>query len=285
MNNVVDAVRFEHMLKSNGIPPRPAILETISRELEKDIPDFRLLERAVLSDVAIAGGIIKTVNSPFFGLQRRVRTALEALEVMGLRMTAQIVACIALKNLFPDRRLLRFWDASVKIAEISSWLVNVNKWPGIKAEDAYTFGLFRDCGVAVLMQRVPHYGEVLRQANEDATRPFTEVEEVMIPVSHAHVGAMMTQSWWLPLDLTEAIRYHHDVEAISPVGSHRSVPLRSAFLIAVSQVAERLLQQATGLCHTREWDKLGAACLERLELDEEQMAGLLDESRAIIVLE
>lgn len=285
MNHVVDAVQFEHALKENGIPPRPRILEVISKELQKEMPDFRLLERAVLSDVAIAGGIIKTVNSPFFGLQRRVRTALEALEVMGLRMAGQIIACIALKSVFPDQRLLRFWDASVKIAEISSWLVTVNRWPGIKAEDAYTFGLFRDCGVAVLMQRLPNYGDVLRRANEDATRPFTEVEEDEIPVSHAHVGAMLTQSWWLPLDITEGIRHHHDVKAISPAGSLSPIPLRSAFLIAVSQVAECLFQQATGLCHTREWEKLGGACMDRLSLDDQRMSELLEESRAIIASE
>lgn len=283
MNVTIDIAEFESNLRATGIPPRPSILEMIACEMARDEPELLVLERALRSDVAIAAGIIKTANAPAFGLQRRVRTVLEAMQVLGLRVVAQVVACVALRAAFPDPKYDRFWDASSQIASLSSWLVQVNRWPGMRPDEAYTFGLFRDCGIAVLLQRMPGYIDVLRQANADPSGSFTEREESVMPVSHAHVGAMMTQSWGLPAEIVEAVRYHHDALAIAPDVPTGITPVKSAFLIAISQMGEFLFQQATAQSLTREWEKLGAACQQRLGIDDAQLAELLIESRSQLV--
>lgn len=282
VTEIVDLDEFEAFLRANGIPPRPAVLELIAVELRRDEPDLAVLERALCSDVAIAAGMIKTANSPAFGLQRRVRTVLDALQIMGLRVAAQVVACVALRAAFPDPKLNRFWDASFKIAGLSSWLVQVNRWPGLRPDESYTFGLFRDCGIAVLLQRMPNYMEILRLANEDPVGLFTAREESVLPVSHAHVGAMMTQSWGLPEETCEGVRYHHDPHAIAPTVSAGMLPDKSAFMIAVSQTAECILQRLTGQCATREWEKLGDACMQRLGLDGARFELLLEEAADVI---
>lgn len=282
MNMPVDAFHFEATLRENGIPPRPAVLEVISREVRKESPDLRLLDQAVRSDVAIAGGLIKIANSSYFGAQRRVRSVLEAMAMLGLQATAQAVACVALRNAFPNMNLDRFWDASAKIAALAGWLVGERRWKGVRAEDAYTLGLFRDCGIAVILQRIPAYTDVLRQANAEAVRSFTAVEEDLLPVSHAQVGAMMTEAWWLPDEITEAIRHHHDLAAIRIDGDAASPSANSRALIAVVQLAEYLFQQATGLSATREWGKLGEACLGRLQIGADELPELVQGAAAAL---
>lgn len=268
----MDAAQFEAHLRKNGIPPRPAIIDIVGREMRKDSPDLRVLERALRSDVAIAAGLIQTVNSPYFGAQCRIGSILEALEMLGLRAAAEIVACVALRSAFPTPRLERFWDASVRIAELSAWLVGINR-PGIRADDAYTFGLFRDCGIAVLFQRVPSYAELLKQANEEQVRPFTAVESAQLPLNHAQVGAMLAKDWGLGEAIVEAMRNHHDVHSMVTVGEVDSGDNPGA-LIAISQLAEYLFQQSTGLSDTEEWGKLGNACLLRLGMLDDDLPSL-----------
>lgn len=265
---------FEASLKVNGIPPRPAVLETLGAELRKAEPDLLTLEHALSSDVAIAAALIKTVNSPYFGLTRYVRSVREAITVLGLSSTSKVVACAALHVAFPGHRLDRFWDSSLKVASLSAWLVSIRRWPGVRPEDAYTFGLFRDCGIAVMLTRSPAYVEVLRKANTNPVESFTDIERQAMPLSHVQVGAMMTQSWWLPLGIIEAVRHHHEVRAVTSPREFSSLPDESATLIAIAQLAERLLQLASGLSETREWDKLGSASLERLMIDSEELPSL-----------
>ena len=271
---LVDAELFENTLRDIGIPPRPAALDVIAREIQKDSPDLHVLEKALRGDVALSAGVIKVANSTYFGLQTRVRTILEAIEVMGLRSVSKVIACVSLRTAFPNLNLERFWDGSMKVATLSAWLVGEKRWKGLSQEDAYTFGLFRDCGIAVLLQRMPSYVDVLRKANTDASQPFTEIECDVIPVSHAHVGAILTQAWWLPLEISEGIRHHHDLQAIETGISDLNLPTRSGTLIAVSQMGEYFVQQITGKSHTREWEKLGEACLNRLSIDKDELTDL-----------
>ncbi|MCK9200957.1 MAG: HDOD domain-containing protein [Gallionella sp.] len=264
---------FERSIIDVGIPPCPVILDRFMAETNKDEPDYTRLASIIGTDVGLAAGLIKTANSPFFGLRQRVRSVNEALAILGLKTASRAVAGIILRNSFPNVvNLERFWDASARIAHLSGWLAQYLKIRGLRAEDAYTFGLFRDCGIPVLLGRFPNYAAVLDEANRDAVRSFTEVEEAAMPTNHAMVGCILAQSWWLPEEICLAIRNHHDRDAIESANS--ALPMLSRRLIATSQLAEHIVQQQLGLSLTQEWPKLGAACLQILDIGEAQLETL-----------
>lgn len=269
--------QFETALRENRIPPCPAALERIAIEMNKETPDFRQLSYIISSDVALAAGLIRLANSPYFGARRRVSSVAEALMLLGLDTASQAVACIALGEAFPNAKAMeRFWDASAQIATLSGWLASEHKWPGVRSQEAYTYGLFRDCGIAILLQHFPDYGKVLQRANDEATRPFTEIEDEVLPTNHAIMGAMMTQSWWLPDNISEAVRHHHSLfENAAPKQAFR-------YLIAIAQLAEYLLQNITGMSKTCEWAKLGPICLEQLGLDPVELEALEEKARALL---
>ncbi len=56
-------------------------------------------------------------------------------------------------------------------------------------------------------------------------------------------------------------------------------------MIAVSQLAEYLLQQQSGLSLTQEWAKLGPACMQLLNLNESGMERVIAESAEVIAAE
>jgi HD-like signal output (HDOD) protein len=200
---------------------------------------------------------------------------------LGLKTASRAVASIILRNAFPNvANLERFWDASARIARVSGWLAQSLKIRGLPADDAYTFGLFRDCGIPVLLGRFPNYEKLLAAANGDAERSFTGVEETELPTNHAMVGCILAQSWWLPEEICLAIRNHHDLMALESVSFN--LPMQSRRLIAIAQLAEYIVQQQLGLSLTLEWSKLGAACLQLLDIDEEQLEALQTEAVPIV---
>lgn len=271
---------FERTLIDVGIPPCPAILTRFMDEAGKDEPDFNRLAAIIGSDVGISAGLIKTANSPYFGMRQRVRSVNEALTVLGLKASSRAVAGIILRNSFPNvPNLERFWDASARIARLSGWLAQQLRIRGLMAEDAYTYGLFRDCGIPVLLRRFPGYEKVLAAANADATRSFTAVEDAGIPTNHAMVGCILAQSWWLPEEICLAIRNQHDLTALESAGS--DLPMLSRRLIATAQLAEHIVQRQLGLSLTQEWQKLGAACLQILDIGEDRLEELYAEAAPV----
>ena len=272
---------LEKNLRAIDIPPRPLIIDRIRSEMLQDEPCFRRVGQLINADVGLAAGLIRTASSPSFGLRARVRSVADALMLLGLDVTSRAVAAISLRRAFPNSgHYVRFWDASARIAALSGWLAQEVGLPGLHAADAYTFGLFRDCGIVILLRRLPGYQQTLARANVDAKRSFTAVEQADCPTDHAAIGALMAVDWWLPDEMCQAIRHHHERSALAPAASE--LPRVSRLLIAVSQTAEHLLQELRGASRTQEWVKLGDACLPLLGLDEDGLRSLHAGATAII---
>lgn len=274
---------LESTLKDTGIPSRPAILDRVHIEMGKDEPDLNLLARIISADVALSGGLISIANSPYFGFHGRVRSVNEALMVLGLDVACRAIAGLILRKLFPVTLAMeRFWDASASIARLSGWLAQ-HADIGIKipASDAYTFGLFRDCGIAVLLTRFPYYHDVLSHANEEKTLSFTQVEEVQCPTNHAVIGSLLAQSWWLPESISTAIRVHHDYSVLEK-NDTTLLPDETRGLIAIAQFAENIFQHHTGLSKSQEWSKSSEVCMQLLEINEEQLEGFYEEGAPVL---
>lgn len=276
----LDAV-LERVIKANDIPPRPLIIDRIRAAMSQDVPDFRQVGQLIGADVSLAAGLIKTANSPYFGFQSRARSVQEALMMLGLDVTSRAVAAISLRQAFPNSgHYERFWDASARIAALSGWLAQRVRKPKLRADDAYTFGLFRDCGIVILLRRFPDYAQTLARANKDSERLFTAVEQQDYPSDHTMLGCLLAQNWWLPEEVCQAIRHHHDPSAIDMFES--GLPLASRYLVAVSQTAEHILQQLTGASQTQEWPKLGNSCQRLLSLDQAMLDDLYGEGAELL---
>ena len=275
---------FERTIIGIDIPPCPIILNKFMAEAAKEDPNYALMAGIVEADVAISASLIKTANSPFFGIRQRVRSVKEALAILGMTTASRAIAGIILRNTFPTiPNMERFWDASTRIARLSGWLAQYYKLPGLLAEDAYTFGLFRDCGIPVLLKRYPHYNTVLAKANQDVERGFIDVEEAELPTNHAILGCILAQSWWLPEDIFMAIRHHHDLSALN--NDRYELSILSRNLIATSQLAEHIVQHQLGLSLTQEWSKLGHICLRLMGINKYQLEELYAVVESIVITE
>ncbi|MEI7456887.1 MAG: HDOD domain-containing protein [Nitrosomonadales bacterium] len=272
---------IERSILDIGIPPCPLILDRFMNEARQDEPDFNRLASIIGSDVGLSAGLIKTANSPYFGLRQRVRSVNEALTVLGLKPASRAVAGIILRKAFPNvPNMERFWDASARVAHLSGWLAQYLNIRGLRSEDTYTFGLFRDCGIPVLLGRFPQYEKILIEANSSTEQSFTEIENSGLSTNHAMIGCILAQSWWLPEEICLAIRNHHDLVALESLSSQ--LPLLSRRLIATAQLAEHIVQNQLGLSMTNEWDKLGDVCQRILELNDASLNTLYSEAESIV---
>jgi HD-like signal output (HDOD) protein len=240
------------LIKEIGIPPCPAVLAEFMAESNRDEPDFRRLSHLINKDVALAASVLKTINSPLYGLTRKARTVQDALALLGLRETSRLIAGLLLRRAFASSQspaMYEFWDASSRVAMIAAYLAR--ELDVIRLDEAHTFALFRDCGVPVLLTRYAEYESLLAMTRCENERRRSEIERSRYGFDHALVSATLAQTWHLPEDICQSIRIHNLYDRprfqSDPQGG------RAAPLIAVALLAEQLHRIHRGTYDSAVW--------------------------------
>ena len=216
MRDKLDAKAAEQVLSGIHLPPCPAILMNVMKEARSPNADMGKISRLVSQDIGMSAPMLKLVNSPYFRLRSRVSSVQQAVTVLGLKNTVNLVCNVALRtNVVPKLEgMEEFWNYSSLTALVASYIAA--KMPGMSRDDAYTIGLFHDCGVPVLMQKYPDYRnnvDDLAHVNGN----ICEIENACYSTTHAAVGNLLARSWLLPQQMCRAILYHHDITIFSSV--------------------------------------------------------------------
>ncbi len=265
----------EKIIASVAIPPRPAIVDAVLEERAKPEPNLRRIAQLVSTDVGLAAAVLKTVNSPFFGLRRQVTAIDHAVNMLGMKNVGALVMGLSLRNAVPTQGLDRFWDEAARTALVSAFLAQTLGCS--PKEDAHLFGLFRDAGIPLLMRRFPNYRDVLKKANAEPARSFTDVEDAELGTNHAVVGALLAKGWQLPEHIRLAIGQHHDLDVFAS-----QLPSESLNLIALSVLAEHIESTVSRLSSNIEWEKRGASVLNHLMLGEQQHDELIKDAQSML---
>ncbi len=272
---------LERVALSIGIPPCPAILLDLSAETKKEMPDFAKIEALIGKDVGLSATLLKTVNSPFYGLSSKISTTKQAIAMLGLSMLSRTITGLVLRQAFVSKDAVsmeRFWDASARIAIAASFIAKALR--GLNKDEAYTFGLFQNCGIPILMQRFPTYKDTLGNANNATDLKFTDVEDQAHGTDHATMGYLLTKSWNLPDTLSQAIRFHHEYAVLD--GKQIGLTEESQGLIAVGLLADHLVASHTGKNFSVEWTKGGALAMSFIGISEGELEDIYEDNKHLL---
>lgn len=281
---------LEKTVLNLGIPPCPGILLDLAEEARKEEPDLQRIEQLICADVGLSAALIKTVNSPFYGLRSKVNSIMQAIHMLGLSQLSLMVMAMMLRNVLTGINhvdMSRFWENSSRIAIISSYISCRLPYIGsadhkqrqLFKDEAYTFGLFQDAGIAIMLNHYDSYKETLGMANQTLDEKFTAVEDAAYGQNHAMIGHLMAQSWGLPEAMTQAIRSHHEHAKLAEDKSF--LPNASRDFIAVALLAERAIQLVNGRNQTCEWQKGGPWVMEHFGFSEADFNSIIEGIRIL----
>lgn len=257
---------LDALVQSIRIPPRPSLLADVQLEMGQDDPDPRKIGQLVSKDVAMSASLLKSANSAYFALPRKAETVEQAANLLGVNQCySLILGLIARKSMHGNGlALASFWDTATKR---SFAMARVARGTRICPPDtAHTFGLFCDIGIPMLLSRFPDYTTTLREAHNDLHCQITEIEDRRHGTNHAAISSIMSRSWGLSPDVTEAIRFHHFYELINESGTSKTV----GGLLAMCILAERAIQMYRGIHETAEWNRGGVAACDMLAISEHE---------------
>lgn len=249
-------------LRGIPIPPCPQIVSALLAEARREEPDFTRIARLVSADVALAAAVLKLANSPFFGLRRKMQSVKQAAAVLGLRNLLKIIYGVMLKECLGGTKapaLRRFWERSNYNAVVCTYFAA--RRSGVSIDDAYSFGLFHDAGIAVMLQKHADYTQTLKEANA-GPRVVTAVEDERYPTNHVVVGALLGRDWHLPDHVVWAIRFHHDYSIFTAARPGITAEVRA--LVAIRLLSEHVVARFLNHGDDAEWGRDKATALQHL---------------------
>ncbi len=267
----LEAERIARELK---LPPCPTLLDQFHKAMNDDEADQSKLVKLVSGDLALSAAVLKTVNSPAYGLSRTTSSIQQALTIIGLRATSNLLSRLLFRQAFPagsGATMQNFWQESSTITDTSMEIARQIR--GLNADEATTYMVFRDCGMAVMINRFPDYAAVWQAHCEGRAYDALKMEQQQHQTNHAHVGYALAKEWRVPESLSIAILCHHEIA--KPSGEPlklRGAPVKlAAFGLLIDQIVA--LRKNRGI--TADWEIAEGFALTQLGISPDDMVGLI----------
>lgn len=278
--------KAEIFIDSIKLPAQANVIMEINKEVSGKDPDIQKITNLVRRDIAISAAVIKTVNSPLFGLRAEVTSITQALTLLGLNNFHKVVLASQLKEVLSggwgddSGDFKKFWDhflAVAKAAELVAQTFMKLKFFDL-ADQAFMAGLFHDCGIPLLIEKYPGYVTEAFGACDGVPEKLFALETERYGFDHASLSYALARSWGVQEGTCLAIRHHHQKDAVidNDYGAKLWIILRLADYLAeyvASQKGENLQEFKE---FGPEMDKtiLPAAVMAKYDLYEEDLLDL-----------
>ncbi len=261
--------------KTLELPTIPHVLVKLNEVLADPESSADDVAQVISLDPAVSTNILRIVNSAYYGLQVRVSSVNLAVSIMGFNMTKKVALKAAVFSVFAkdkERSFTNFdpknfWQHSIFSGVLARVLgQGSSNFSGVHPEDLYICGLLHDIGKIILLESACDTFEGILNQAATSGRPCDEIEQEELGYTHADVGSVLAIKWFLPEDLTIAIRYHHAPDR-DPF--HKTL---SSLIFLAEQLAIREGKPPYAKAPTHEIDP---ALLETVGLAEEDLDALV----------
>lgn len=218
--DALENVGRETDVKSFAKSPLPAFPQSalrILRLLDQPESTAGQIEKIAAADPVVAGNLVRVANSALFVGYPEVSTIRSAVMRLGYLTTRKIVLATVFRPIFTRPSMRPLLRHSLEAAELAHHLAD--RVPAVDREEAFLCGLLHDVG-KLLIDRLNLFDSARMRGLLDHGCPPVYAENLLIGCDHGTAGADIAAHWKLPARHVEAIRYHHQPEAIKSPMAH-----------------------------------------------------------------
>lgn len=223
------------------IPPLPlVVLKVVTFDPTTPEASSTALEKIINPDKGLVAEIMKVANSAFFGRSGKVKTLKDAITLLGLKSTKNIVIMQSNKAIRANLKSTIF-KLHLEQLSILQALVGFDLSAPLnlksKKEEIFLSSLMQKIGMTILaLNFTDVYGSVLEES-EKSEKALIELEQLKFKINHVDCSSQAFKVWKLPESYTEfSQNQYFGMDNLSSVSDVDRVS-RLSFLLA-----RRLLQ-------------------------------------------
>jgi HD-like signal output (HDOD) protein len=210
------------MKAMRDLPQLPVAVQKLLAVMRDENSSADDVTQVLSSDQALAGKILKLVNSSYYGMSGEVSTITRAVVVLGfsgVRNVAMGFGMVSALKKLGGVSVATFWDHALSAGAGAQAMAPL-LGKGHDPDEAFIAGLMHDIGHVVLASAVGDTWKAAQDQVQAGGDPI-EVEKEHLGMSHASVGQRLMKYWQLPVQLQESARWHHNVK----IAAGREQPL------------------------------------------------------------
>lgn len=206
---------FDDVLACPTLPSLPQVaVEVLDLTGDPDVPMKKIAE-CVQRDQALAGKVLKTVNSSFYGLSKPCGSIDRAMSFLGLNTVKSLVLGFSLIDATKlagaeGFDLMTHWRRAIVGAVSSRHAAVLTR--AADPDEAFTAALFQDIGVlACFVSLKERYAQVITGKHH---ADWANAESEAFGFTHAQIGEALAARWKLPLAVRAAVGGHHTPDKV-----------------------------------------------------------------------
>ncbi|MEC5399323.1 HDOD domain-containing protein [Uliginosibacterium sp. H1] len=256
-----------------NLPSMPKVVQEMIASLEDEDADIGGLVKQLRQDQSLSARVLRLANSSYYGASHKVGAIDDAVTVIGLNALRTIVIASGVTGAFtkvPGIDLQAFWRHGMVTAGVARQL---GRMAGLSGEFAYTAGLMHRLGVLLIDLAFPEKGrQIAADCKDLSIAELAAIEQLHLQTDHTEVGAELARLWHFPAVIQSALRWYADPlhDVASPHASVVHIAAQIAFGLEHEDAADKIIAD------------LSPAVLERVVLDKDRLAEVIDNSRELL---
>jgi len=200
------------------LPPSPQVLPKVLDALRHEQTTLEEIGELIALDPVLTAKLLHYCNSVYFAGREPVSNVPEAIGRVGFQTIFSLVSAVTgSKSFNPPAESgidgAQLWKHSLTSAFACKF---ISEDIDTDSNLLFTSGLLHDIGRVVLAQaKGANYGNLLNQAASTGATA-TALEKSAYGFTHADVGAGLMETWRLPHQLIQAVRFHHQPAMAGP---------------------------------------------------------------------
>ncbi|MEW5772006.1 MAG: response regulator [Thermodesulfobacteriota bacterium] len=213
---------LEAVTRTASIPVLPDVLAALQKELQNPEGRVEAVTELVAQDLGLYVGVLKTVNSMYYGNAAPTYDLPKAVSLLGLDVLRGMVS----SDLFTPFDTASFPGFSVQLlrnhcqrtAALAETIARESPHESLSPAECSVAGLLHDLGKLIMADTLPEeYRKVLEQSRK-MNIPPAESERNVAQVSHAEVGGYLLGLWGFSDAVVQAVAHHHAPQEAQDAG-------------------------------------------------------------------
>lgn len=228
----------EILVLTKHVPPFPKVAQRVMDLLKEDDVNAVQLAEVIQYDQAITANVLKMCNTSYFGLPRKVTSLDDALVILGHDTLKDIIIASSSAKFFIGTvgagyqlEQGEMWRHSVAVGIMAKLLVRHIQ--DVDPGSAFTCGLLHDIGKRFLSAFVADEFKEIMEMVDGKRCSFVEAERELLGMDHAELGGAILEKWEFAPDLVDAVRSHHQPDALEKAPLTALIALSNSLVISM----------------------------------------------------
>jgi HD-like signal output (HDOD) protein len=197
------------------LPSLPTMYVQINEAINRPNSSASDIAKVISKDTSLSAGLLKIVNSSFYGFPSKIDTLSRAVTIVGTRQLTTLALGMNIMNVFKKIpsdliHMRSFWEHSLACGICARIIGSYKKIPN--TERVFVAGLLHDIGRLILYSYVPIQARnALIKARQDDDLLYNSEHE-SLGFDHSTIGGLLLKKWKLPVSLENSVKYHHSPE-------------------------------------------------------------------------